>query len=62
MWKVFANRLQKVILESQSVFDKGGQILDGILITNKIVDEACKLKNELLMFKVDFEEVYDSVD
>ena len=37
-------------------------ILDEILVANKLVDEACRLKNELLLFKVDFEKAYDYVD
>jgi hypothetical protein len=32
------------------------------LIANEVVDEARKSKKELLMFKVDFEKAYDSVD
>ena len=64
--KVLANRLREVISsvvsESQSAFVKGKQILDGILIANEVVDEAKRLKKELLMFKVDFEKAYDSVD
>ena len=38
------------------------QILNGILIANEIVDEMSKYKKELLLFKVDFEKAYDSVD
>jgi len=64
--KVLENRLRlvvdKVISESQSVFVKDRQILDGVLITNEVVDEARKLKKELLLFKVDFEKAYDSVN
>ena len=41
---------------------KDRQILDGILIANEVVDEARKMKKELLLFKVDFEKAYDSVD
>jgi hypothetical protein len=41
---------------------KDRQILDGILIANEVVDEACKTKKELMLFKVDFEKAYDSVD
>lgn len=48
--------------EVQSAFVKNRQILDGILIANEVVDEARKLKKELLMFKVDFEKAYDSVE
>ncbi|PNX65646.1 cysteine-rich receptor-like protein kinase, partial [Trifolium pratense] len=51
-----------VISESQTVFVKDRQILDGILIANEVVDEARKSKKELMLFKVDFEKAYDSVD
>ena len=64
--KVLANRLRhvigSVIAEEQSTFVKNRQILDGILIANEMVDEAHILKKELLLFKVDFEKAYDSVD
>ena len=38
---------------------KGRQILNGILVANEVVDEE---KKDLLLFKVDFEKAYDSVD
>jgi hypothetical protein len=38
------------------------QILDGILIVNEAVDKVSKSNKELLLFKVDFEKAYDSVD
>jgi len=38
------------------------QILDGILIANEVVNKAQKLNKELMLFKVDFEKAYDSVD
>ena len=64
--KVLANRLRlvigSVISDSQSAFIKGRQILDGILMANEVVDEARKCKKELLLFKVDFEKVYNSID
>ncbi|GAU10511.1 hypothetical protein TSUD_420810, partial [Trifolium subterraneum] len=64
--KVLANRLRQVVgsivSQSQSAFIKGRQILDGILIANEIVDEAKRENKELIMFKVDFEKAYDSVD
>ncbi|MCH79282.1 cysteine-rich receptor-like protein kinase [Trifolium medium] len=64
--KVLANRLRavigNVISEAQTAFVKDRQILDGILIANEVVDEARKCKKELLLFKVDFEKAYDSVD
>jgi hypothetical protein len=36
--------------------------LDGILVANEAVDEARRLKKEMLLFKVNFEKAYDSVD
>jgi len=64
--KVLANRLRSVlgfvVSDAQSAFVRGKQILDGILIANEIVDEAKRKKREFLLFKVDFEKAYDSVD
>jgi len=51
-----------VISETQSAFVKDRQILDGIFIANEAVDEAHKMQKEMLLFKVDFEKAYDSVD
>jgi len=46
--KVLANRLRNVvgsvISDTQSSFVKGRQILDGILVANKVVDEATKIE------------------
>jgi hypothetical protein len=36
--------------------------LDGILVANEAVDEARRFKKDMLIFKVDFEKAYDSVD
>jgi len=64
--KVIVNRfcmvIGRVISEAQSAFVKNRQILNGILIANEAVDEARKSKKYLLLFKVDFEKAYDSVD
>jgi hypothetical protein len=64
--KVLANRLRlvigSVISESQTTFMRDRQILDGILIANEIVDEAPKSKKELMLFKVNFDKAYVSVD
>jgi len=64
--KVLANRLMSVIgsviSDSQSAFIKGRRILGGILVANEIVDEARKRRKEFLLFKVDFEKAYDSID
>ncbi|GKB87482.1 RNA-directed DNA polymerase, eukaryota [Tanacetum coccineum] len=63
--KILANRLSLVIDDiishEQSAFIKGRQILDRPLILNEIVS-WCKARNEkTLMFKVDFQKVFDSV-
>jgi hypothetical protein len=64
--KVLANRLRlvigSVVFEAQTTFVKSRQILDGVLIANEVVDEAQRSKKDLLLFKVDFEKAYDSVD
>lgn len=64
--KILANRLRQVIgsvvSEVQPAFVKNRKILDGILIANEVVDEAHKSKKDLMLFKVDFEKAYDSVD
>ena len=64
--KILANKLRlvigSIISDSQSAFIKGRQILDGILVANEVVDEARKCKKELILFKVDFEKAYDSID
>jgi len=64
--KLLANRLRlvisSVISDSQLAFVKNRQILDGILIANEVVDEIRKSQKELMLFKVDFEKAYDSVD
>lgn len=41
---------------------KEDNILDGILISNVMVNEANNMKNELVIFKVDFEKLYDLVE
>ena len=68
MSKVLANRLRKVVgnvvSEAQPAFVKARQILVGILnlIVNELVDDACRLKKVLILFKIDLEKAYDSVD
>ena len=51
-----------VVSDTQSSFIHEKQILDGILIANEVVDEVRRRDKELIMFKVDFEKAYDSVD
>ncbi|GAU15239.1 hypothetical protein TSUD_09770 [Trifolium subterraneum] len=58
----FRSDVMRFISEFIIAFVKDRQILDGILIANEAVDEARKYKKELMLFKVDFEKAYDSVD
>ncbi|MCH79404.1 LINE-1 reverse transcriptase like [Trifolium medium] len=64
--KVLANRLAKVmnsiIAPTQSAFLKGRNLVDGVLVINEVVDLAKKTGKECMVFKVDFEKAYDSVD
>jgi hypothetical protein len=50
--------IDKVILETQSAYVKGRQILDDIFLPNEVVGDAKNYK-ELFLFKVDFEKAYD---
>jgi hypothetical protein len=63
---VLAARLAKVIGElipnTQSAFIKGRQLVDGVLVVNEVIDYAKKSGKECVIFKVDFEKAYDSVD
>lgn len=64
--KVLASRLKKalpnLISNNQSAFLSGRLILDGVVIINKVVDDARKRKKDCLIFKVDFEKAYDTVN
>lgn len=66
MSKVLLNMLRKVtgtvVNEAQSNFVKDRKILDDIPVANEMVDDTRRIKKELLLFKIDFEKVYDSVD
>jgi exonuclease III len=64
--KVLAARLGKVmdslINSTQSAFIKGRNLVDGVVVVNEVVDVAKKSGRECMIFKVDFEKAYDSVD
>jgi len=64
--KVLANRL-KVVLKriidfKQSTFLENRGILDNVLAANEAIDEARKESKPCIVFKVDFEKAYDSVN
>nr|GEX57649.1 hypothetical protein [Tanacetum cinerariifolium] len=64
--KVLANRLKvvipKIISNSQSAFIEGRQILDGVLIANEVLSHIKKMKKKMLLFKVDFEKAFNSIN
>ncbi|XP_028074760.1 uncharacterized protein LOC114277115 [Camellia sinensis] len=64
--KVLISKLKPVLLEviseTQSAFLGGRNILDGILIANEIIDGWKKAKKKGLLFKLDFEKAYDSIN
>jgi hypothetical protein len=64
--KVLVNRLSKVmngiIAPTQSAFLKNRNLVDGVLVVNEVVDLAKKTGRDCMVFKVDFEKAYDSVD
>lgn len=51
-----------MVVLNPHVYPEQQHKLDIILITNEVVDEARCMHKELLLFKVDFEKAYDSVD
>jgi hypothetical protein len=64
--KVLASRLAKVledlIPKTQSAFLKGRNLVEGVMVVNEVTDFAKKTRKKCLIFKVDFEKAYDSVD
>jgi hypothetical protein len=64
--KVPAVRLGKVmdsiVNSTQSAFIKGRNLVDGVVVVNEVLDLAKKTGRECMVFKVDFEKAYDSVD
>nr|CAN68550.1 hypothetical protein VITISV_027787 [Vitis vinifera] len=64
--KVLANRikgvLDKVVSPDQNAFVKGRQILDASLIANEVIDYWFKRKEKGLIYKLDIEKAYDSIN
>ncbi|GKB37421.1 putative RNA-directed DNA polymerase, eukaryota, reverse transcriptase zinc-binding domain protein [Tanacetum coccineum] len=57
-----AKVIPSIISPNQSAFISGRQILDGCLIANEIINMAKLEGHKLLLFKVDFEKAFDSVN
>jgi hypothetical protein len=64
--KLLASRLKnvmgKLISSVQSAYLPKRQILDGVLVINELIDLAKRRKDKCLLFKVDFERAYDTVN
>ncbi|KAI3751226.1 hypothetical protein L2E82_22274 [Cichorium intybus] len=64
--KILAIRLKKiigtVISDVQSAYVEGRNILDGPLVINELYSWAKKTRRKILLFKVDFEKAFDSVN
>ncbi|XP_071712284.1 uncharacterized protein [Rutidosis leptorrhynchoides] len=64
--KILTNRLQgvidNIISPVQTTFIAGRQILDGPLMLSESIDWYKRKNKKMLMFKVDFEKAYDSVN
>lgn len=64
--KILACRIRKVMgkffNDVQSAYVGGKNILDGPLIFNEIGSWAKKVKKKVLLFKVDFEKAFNSVN
>lgn len=66
MAKLLAARLRRVlpsiIATNQFAFLSNKYILDSVVIINKVIDYAKKYGKKCMVFKVDFEKAYDSVN
>ncbi|MCI17629.1 LINE-1 reverse transcriptase like, partial [Trifolium medium] len=64
--KVLTARLARVmdrlVASTQSAFLKGRHLVDGVVVVNEVVDLARRNGHSCLIFKVDFEKAYDSVE
>ncbi|MCI40746.1 RNA-directed DNA polymerase (Reverse transcriptase), partial [Trifolium medium] len=54
--------MNSLVAGNQSAFIKGRNLVDGVVIVNEVVDLARRSGKECLIFKVDFEKAYDSVE
>lgn len=54
--------IENLVSCNQTAFILGKQILDGVLVTNEILEFAKRTKRKCMVFKVDFTRAYNCVD
>jgi hypothetical protein len=54
--------MDPLIAKTQTAFLKNRQLVEGVVEVNEVIDYAKKTGKDCLIFKVDFEKAYDSVD
>ncbi|XP_027337220.1 uncharacterized protein LOC113850897 [Abrus precatorius] len=54
--------IAKLVSDNQSTFVGGRNMLDGVVVANETIDFVKNERNPCLVFKVDFEKAYDSVN
>lgn len=54
--------LEGIINKRQSAFFNGRHLLHSVLVANEMVDYAKRIKKKCLIFKVNYEKAYDSVN
>jgi hypothetical protein len=57
-----ARVMDRLVAPTQSAFLKGRQLVDGVVVINEVVDLVKRTGRSCIIFKVDFEKAYDSVD
>ena len=55
-------RIKTVVGEAQSAYVQGQSILDGPLIVNELCGWAKSIKKNIMLFKVDFNKAFDSIN
>jgi hypothetical protein len=59
---ILAKVMDRLVAPTQSAFIKGRQLVDGVVVINEVVDLARRNGQSCLIFKVDFEKAYDSIE
>jgi hypothetical protein len=57
-----AHAMDGLVASTQSAFLKGRHLVDGVVVINEVVDLAKRNGKSCMIFKVDFEKAYDSVE